>query len=69
MPTNAEPQPVGQASERVERAQAREAFRQEAITAWEEYRSTGLHLTAEEVDAWLATWGTDHECPMPQCHT
>jgi predicted transcriptional regulator len=32
----------------------REAFRQATLKAWEEYRATGLHMTADEADAWLA---------------
>jgi len=52
----------------VEREEKREAFRQDTLNAWEEYRTTGLHATAEEVDAWLASWGTGHELPVPICH-
>jgi len=52
----------------VEREEKREAFRQDTLKAWEEYRITGLHATAEEVDAWLASWGTDDERPAPECH-
>lgn len=32
----------------------REAFRQDGIKAWNEYQATGLHITAGDVDAWLA---------------
>ena len=46
----------------------REAFRQDAIKAWEEYQETGLHATATEVDEWLASWGTENELPAPICH-
>lgn len=52
----------------VDREEKREAFRQDTLKAWEEYRATGLHATAEEVDAWLASWGTDNELPPPTCH-
>lgn len=52
----------------VEREERREAFRQDTLTAWEEYRTTGLHATAEEVSAWLESWGTDNELPAPACH-
>lgn len=52
----------------VEREEKREAFRQDTLRAWDEYRTTGLHATAEEVDAWLASWGTDDERPAPECH-
>jgi hypothetical protein len=34
--------------------QKREQFRQDALAAWTHYRTTGLHATAEEADAWLA---------------
>jgi predicted transcriptional regulator len=47
----------------------REALRQDTLKAWEEYQATGLHATAEEVDAWLASWGTENELPAPVCHT
>jgi len=36
--------------------------------AWEEFQATGLHATAEEVDRWLASWGTENELPAPVCH-
>lgn len=52
----------------VEREEKREAFRQDTLKAWEDYRNTGLHATAEEVEAWLANWGTDNELPAPTCH-
>ena len=52
----------------VDREEKREAFRQDTLKAWEEYRTMGLHATAEEVEAWLASWGTDMELPAPPCH-
>jgi predicted transcriptional regulator len=52
----------------VEREEKREAFRQDTIKAWVEYQETGLHATAEEVDTWLASWGTENELPAPICH-
>jgi predicted transcriptional regulator len=52
----------------VEREEKREAFRNETALAWEEYCTTGLHATAEEVHAWLASWGNDDELPAPTCH-
>jgi len=55
-------------SQYVEREEKRELFRQDAIKAWEEYQATGLHATLEEVDAWLASWGTENELPAPVCH-
>ena len=52
----------------VDREEKREAFRQETLNAWEEYRATGLHATSEEVEAWLANWGSGTELPAPACH-
>ena len=55
--------------EYVEREEAKDRFRQEALESWEEYQQTGLHLTGEEVQDWLSTWGTDQEAEAPQCHS
>ncbi|MCL2344852.1 MAG: CopG family ribbon-helix-helix protein [Desulfobulbus sp.] len=52
----------------VEREEKREAFRQTTVAAWQEYQDTGLHVTGEEMDAWLESWGTDDELPAPVCH-
>ena len=40
--------------EYVEREERREQFRQDALRAWDHYQATGLCVTAEEADAWLA---------------
>ncbi len=52
----------------VDREEKRETFRKETLEAWEEFQVTGLHATADEVDTWLASWGTDNEMPAPLCH-
>ena len=49
-------------------AARREAFRQDTLKAWADYQATGLHATAEEVDTWLASLGTENELPPPTCH-
>jgi len=54
--------------EYVEREEARERFKQEALAAWVAYQETGQHLTGGEVRAWLQTWGTDQESEIPPCH-
>ena len=43
----------------------RQQVRQDALAAWEGYQATGLHVTAEEADAWLARLedGEDREPP------
>lgn len=55
-------------SQYVEREERRETLRKDTLAAWEEFQATGLHATAEEVDQWLASWGTDDERPAPECH-
>lgn len=52
----------------VEREEKREALRQDTLMAWDAFQDTGLHATAEEVDQWLASWGSEDEGPAPECH-
>lgn len=47
---------------------AREETRQQVVTAWDEYRATGLHATAEETDAWLAKLEDGEDAVPPPCH-
>jgi predicted transcriptional regulator len=52
----------------VEREEARESFRLEAMASWTAYRETGRHLTAEETVSWLDSWGSEKEADRPECH-
>ena len=52
----------------VEREEARESFKQEALASWTAYQETGQHLTGQEVRDWLNTWGTNKETETPKCH-
>ena len=52
----------------VEREEARESFKQEALSSWEAYQETGQHLTGQEARDWLNNWGTDKETEIPECH-
>ena len=52
----------------VEREEKREQFRQDALTAWNHYQTTGLHLTADEADAWLAKLEAGKQAGPPKCH-
>ncbi len=52
----------------VEREEAKEDFKQEALASWTAYQETGRHLTGQEVRDWLKTWGTDNEKDIPECH-
>jgi predicted transcriptional regulator len=52
----------------VEREEKRERLRQDVLAAWADYQNTGLHLTAEEVDAWLAKLEAGKRAAIPKCH-
>ena len=52
----------------VEREEARESFKQEALESWRAYRETGRHLTLDETAAWLESWGTEDETEAPPGH-
>lgn len=54
--------------EYVEREEKREAFRQDGIRAWNEYQTTGLHVTHEEAEAWLAKLEAGQDADLPVCH-
>ncbi len=52
----------------VEREDKREAFRQDTLKAWSEYRANGLHATADEADAWMARLEQGQDIEPPPCH-
>jgi len=52
----------------LEREEKREQFRQSGIAAWEAYQATGLHVTAEEADAWLVKLEAGEDAEAPECH-
>ena len=49
----------------VDREERRQALHQDAVAAWAEFEETGLHVSDNEMVAWLETWGTDEELPAP----
>ena len=51
----------------VEREEARESFKQEALASWAAYQENGRHLSGQDVRAWLDGWGTDEETAVPEC--
>lgn len=55
-------------SQYVEREEKQESFRQDGIRAWNEYQATGLHVTSEEADAWLAELEEGKSVEPPKCH-
>jgi predicted transcriptional regulator len=52
----------------VEREEKREAIRQECIKVHDEYVLTGLHVTGDEVDAWIDQLLEGNTTEMPACH-
>lgn len=52
----------------VAREEARDQFAADALRSWEHYQETGLHVTHDEVSAWMDSWGTANELPPPTCH-
>ena len=55
--------------EYIEREEKREQFRQSAIAAWNDYQANGLHVTADEADAWLAKLEDGDDVEIPECHS
>jgi len=51
----------------VEREEKRERLRQDALAAWAEYQTTGLHVTAQDADAWLAKLEAGKRAVIPKC--
>jgi predicted transcriptional regulator len=56
-------------SEYVSREEQRLQFYRDGQASWEDYQRTGLHLTHDEVDAWLARLEAGEDVPPPECHT
>jgi predicted transcriptional regulator len=52
----------------VERREKDEEFRQLTLAVWADYQATGLHVTAEEADAWLAKLEAGEDAAPPECH-
>jgi predicted transcriptional regulator len=52
----------------VDREEKRETFRQVTLKAWEAFRVDGLHVTANEADAWMAQLEQGHDVVPPECH-
>ena len=54
--------------EYVDREEKREALRQDALRAWDEYQTTGLHVTFEADDSWLAKSAEGQSAEPSACH-
>lgn len=52
----------------IEKKEAEERWNQSCIDSLNEYLETGLHVTEDEVNKWMDSWGTNNELPPPVCH-
>lgn len=52
----------------VDREEKREALKQDALRAWNEYQATGAHVAAAEADEWLAKLEEGQDVELPECH-
>ena len=53
----------------LDREEKRQAFRQDALLAWEAFRATGQHVTADQADAWLAQLEQGKDVDPPACRS
>jgi predicted transcriptional regulator len=52
----------------IEREEAQEQMRADAMAAWREYQTTGQHVTGAEADSWLARLEAGEDAAPPTCH-
>jgi predicted transcriptional regulator len=52
----------------VEREELRSKLRRDAVATFENYQATGLHVTAQEADRWLAKLEFGEDAEPPACH-
>ena len=52
----------------VEEHEKLQAWNQSCVDSFNEYKTTGLHVTQDEVDKWMDSWGSENELPPLQCH-
>ncbi|MGD0482287.1 MAG: ribbon-helix-helix protein, CopG family [Terracidiphilus sp.] len=52
----------------VDREEKRSQLRQDALAAWDDYQTTGLHLTEEEAEVWLTRLEAGEDAKAPECH-
>jgi predicted transcriptional regulator len=54
--------------EYVSREEKREQFLRDGIASYERYKATGLHVTGEEMDAWMEKLEAGEDAEPPACH-
>lgn len=53
----------------LDREEKREAFRQDALQAWEAFRVSGQHVTADQANDWLIQLGQGNDVDPPACRS
>ena len=48
--------------------QYRQDFLEESRQAFEHFQATGLHITGEEIDAWVDQLLEGKDAELPECH-
>jgi predicted transcriptional regulator len=51
----------------IHREEQHEQTKSAVMSAWEDYQSTGLHVSSTQADAWLAQLEAGEEADMPEC--
>ena len=54
--------------EYIERRESQSSLNRDTIEAWQSYQETGLHVTGDEVETWLAKLEAGESAPPPSCH-
>jgi predicted transcriptional regulator len=52
----------------VTQAEQQEKLRQDILAAWQDYQSTGLHVTGEEADDWMKRLESGEDLKPPAAH-
>ncbi len=53
----------------LDREEKREAFRQDALQAWEAFRVSGQHVTADQANDWLIQLEQGNDVDPPACRS
>jgi predicted transcriptional regulator len=52
----------------IEREEKLQSYRQDGLRAWNDYQDTGLHVSQDEADSWLAKLEAGQDIEPPSCH-
>lgn len=52
----------------VDREESSEQSQQQALKGWNDFQVSGLHVAADEADAWLSKLEAGEDVEAPECH-